>query len=150
MAAAAVALMLMLAGAAQVGLAAGPPVALAKSLTANGRVLWNLDALLNDTFGNRVECFDGQHFSIFSVPHGSECPSPDARYQGWVFTFLNAYHSAFRLVRLAKEPDTGATNVPVNVAGRYISCPGGEYHHGGRGWLVMGGGAGPTGQFWCN
>jgi hypothetical protein len=119
-------------------------------LTSNGQVLWNLDALLNDTFGNRVECFDSQRYRIFSVAHGSYCPAPSARYQEWDFTFLNAYHSNFRLVNLAKEPRTGVTNVPVRVGRRYVSCPGGKYHNGRRGWLVFGGGAGPTGQFWCN
>jgi hypothetical protein len=113
-------------------------------------VLWNLDALLNDTFGNRVECWDDQREAIFSVPRGRYCPAPEARYQGWDFTFRNAYHSQFRLVHVAKVPDTGATNAPVRIGNRYISCPGGEYHHGGTGWLVVGGGAGPTGQFWCN
>src|SRR5579862_4203286 len=127
--ASAVALALGLAVDACVGLAAGPPAGLAQSLTTNGRVIWNLDALLNDTFGNRVDCFDDQHFDIFSVPHGSYCPSPEARYQEWDFTFLNAFHSQFRLLRLPKEPDTGATNVPVRIGSRYVSCPGGEYHH---------------------
>ena len=136
----------VLGGGASTADGAGPP----QQLTSNGRVIWNLDALLNDTFGNRVECFDSKRYAIFSVPHGSYCPSPEARYQAWDFTFLGAYHSAFRLVRLAKEPVTGVTNVPVRVGNRYVSCPGGKYHHGGPGWLVMGGGAGPTGQFWCN
>jgi hypothetical protein len=133
-----------------VAAASGPPHALAPSLTSNGRVIWNLDALLNDTFGNRVDCFDAEHTAIFSVAHGSYCPSPEARYQQYDFTFLNAFHSDFRLVTLAKAPDTGATNSPLRVNGRYVSCPGGEYHHGGRGWLVFGGGAGPNGMFWCN
>lgn len=125
---------------------AGPP----PGLTPNGRVLWNLDALLNDTFGNRVDCFDGKRYSLFSVARSSTCPAPEARYQTWDFTFLNASHSSFRLVQLTKEPLTGVTNVPVRVGDRYISCPDGEYRHGGPGWLVFGGGAGPTGLFWCN
>ena len=132
---------------ARAAMNSGPP----SGLTSNGRVLWNLDALLNDTFGNRVPCYDDQRIEIFSVSHGAYCPSPSARYQPWEFTFLNAFHSEFRLVRLAKAPDTGATNSPVRVGNnQYVSCPGGEYHNGGRGWIVIGGGAGPTGLFWCN
>ena len=131
-------------------LAAGPPSGLASSLTANGRVIWNLDALLNDTFGNRTDCYDAKNADIFSVARASECPSPLARYQTYVFTFLNAFGSQFRLVALAKEPSTGATNVPLRVNSRYVSCPNGQYHHGGSGWLVEGGGAGPNGLFWCN
>ncbi len=130
--------------------AAGPPHSLAQSLTTNGRVLWNLDALLNDTFGNRVECYRSAAVQIFSVPHGSYCPGDSASVQPYVFTFVNAYHSEFRLVHLAKEPNTGATNGPLRIGSEFISCPHGEYHHGGRGWLVFGGGAGPNGMFWCN
>ena len=131
-------------------IATGPPPEVSRSLTPNGRVLWNLDALLNDTFGNRVDCYDGQRIVLFSVRHGGYCPSPEARYQTYVFTFLNAKHSEFRLVHLSRPPNTGATNAPVRVGGRFISCTGGMYHHGGRGWLVFGGGAGPTGLFWCD
>jgi hypothetical protein len=136
----------LLGAGARAATTAGPP----PGLTSNGRVLWNLDAVLNDTFGNRVECWDNQREVIFSVPHGSYCPAPAARYQPWEFTFLKAFHSEFRLVRLASQPDTGATSTPVHIGSRYISCPGGAYHHGGRGWIVIGGGAGPTGLFWCN
>src|SRR5581483_9280440 len=130
--------------------AAGPPPSLAQSLTSNGRVLWNLDALLNDTFGNRVECYRSATVQIFSVPHGTYCPGDLASVQQYVFTFLNAHHSEFKLVKLAKMPNTGATNGPLRVGSLFISCPGGEYHHGGRGWLVFGGGAGQNGMFWCN
>jgi len=131
-------------------LAAGPPSSVASSLTANGRVIWNLDALLNDTFGNRPPCYDAEHVAIFSVAHGSDCPSPAARYQDYVFTFLNAFGSQFRLVSRSSAPSTGATTVPLRVNGDYVSCPDGQYHHGGPGWLVMGGGAGPNGEFWCS
>jgi len=131
-------------------LAAGPPSGLARSLTPNGRVIWNLDALLNDTFGDRTDCYDAKTASIFSVARSAECPSPLARYQTYVFTFLNAFGSQFRLVSLAKPPFTGVTNVPLRVNGRYVSCPGGRYHGGGAGWLVEGGGTGPGGEFWCN
>lgn len=112
--------------------AAGPPPSLAPSLTQNGRVLWNLDALMNDTFGNRVECWDDQQFEVFSVAHGGYCPAPEARYQEYVFTFLNAFHSEFRLVNLTRPPNTGATNSPIRVGSRYISCSDGEYHHRGH------------------
>lgn len=139
-----------LAASAGVAGAAGPPPALAQLLTPNGRVIWNLDALLNDTFGNRVECYRSASVQIFSVPHGAYCPGDSASVQQYVFTFLNARHSEFHLVQLAQPPNTGATNGPLRVGAFYISCLGGEYHHGGRGWLVFGGGAGPNGYFWCN
>jgi len=130
--------------------ASGPSVTLAGNLTPNGRVIWNLDALLNDVNGARVDCYDGKRLEIFSVAKGGECPSPVARYQTYVFTFLDAFHSQFTLVARASPPQTGATSAPLRVNGRYVSCPGGLYHHGGPGWLVEGGGAGPNGYFWCN
>ena len=130
--------------------ASGPPASLSGSLTPNGRVIWNLDALLGDANGARVDCFDGKRLEIFSVAKGGQCPSPEARYQAYVFTFLNAFHSQFTLVSLAHAPQTGATSAPLRVDGRYVSCPGGLYHHGRRGWLVEGGGTGPNGYFWCN
>ena len=119
-------------------------------LTSNGQVIWNLDALLEDTYGNRPACWDGKRAAIFAVPPGAECPAPAARYQAWDVTFLDARHSQFHLIHLSKEPATGATNVPIRVGSDYVSCPHGQYHHGRRGWLVFGGGAGPTGLFWCN
>jgi hypothetical protein len=136
----------LVAGTAGATWTAGPP----RGLTPNGRVLWNLDALVNDTFGDRVECYDGKRFAIFSVRHGGYCPPPEARFQTYVFTFLSAHQSAFRLIRLSRAPNTGVTNVPLRIDNRFVSCPGGRYHHGGSGWLVQGGGRPPNRQFWCN
>lgn len=119
-------------------------------LTRNGRVIWNLDALLRDTYGNRLVCWDGQRFVLFPASRSAGCPAPSARYQTWDFSFLNTHHSQFRRIHLLREPTTGVTNVPIRVGSDYVSCPHGQYHHGRRGWLVFGGGAGPTGLFWCN
>jgi hypothetical protein len=108
---------------------------------------------MNDTFGARTPCLDLQHLVFYSVRRGGDCTGP-ARpapsYYDYAFTFLNAFHSQFQLVHLAKEPLTGATNSPLRLDGRYISCPGGQYHDGGRGWLVFGGGAPPNAEIWCN
>ena len=144
---------LFVAIAAAQSIADGPPSSLSPRLTANGRVLWNLDALMNDTFGSRVPCLDLSHYAFYAVPHGGDCTGPSrpaTSHYNYVFTFLSARLSKFRLVRLAKEPLTGATNVPLRLGGRYISCPNGEYHHGRRGWLVFGGGAPPNAEIWCN
>jgi hypothetical protein len=126
--------------------ASGPP----PGLTASGQVIWNLDALLRDTYGSRTVCWDGKRYMVFAVTRGQYCPAPEARSQVWDFTFLSAHRSEFRRVHLGKEPLTGVTNVAVRVGTDYVSCPHGRYHHGRRGLLVFGGGAGPTGQFWCN
>jgi hypothetical protein len=144
---------LLIATAATAGIVNGPPGSLAPHLTANGRTLWNLDALMNDTFGSRVPCLDLSHYTFYSVPRGGDCTGPSrpaTSHYNYVFTFLKAHHSQLRLVRLAREPVTGVTNAPLRLGGRYISCPNGGYHHGGRGWLVFGGGAPPNAEIWCN
>lgn len=129
----------------------GPPPGLAPSLTSNGRVTWNLDALMNDTFGHRTPCYDGKGVTIFSVARGRDCAGPGTGYTPYMFTFTHAHHSQFRLVQLAKEPLVGVTNVLLRIKKRYVSCPNGLYHHGRRGWLVFGGGGPwPGSWFWCN
>jgi len=128
--------------------AAGPPATLSRSLTSNGQVIWNLDALVNDTFGDRVPCWDAKELNVFSVAKGGGgCPSPAARYSQYVFTFLGAQGSAFQLSSRSSAPDVGATNSPLRVNGRYVSCPKPLYP--GPGWLVYGGGEFADGLIWC-
>src|SRR5258707_15802343 len=82
--------------------AAGPPPPLARELTPDGLVAWNLDALLNDTFGsNRVSCYDARQGTFFSR-NREGCPSPWQRYLTFHFMFRNAHDSEFRLVRPSK------------------------------------------------
>jgi len=126
--------------------AAGPPVALTNYLTPNGEVIWNLDALVKGTFGDRTVCFDGEREDIFAVAQGRECPGVYERYTQYVFTFRNAHGSDFRLVSLPHAPFEGANSSPIRVDTRYVSCP------DGQGWLAIGGasaGIGPNGYFWC-
>jgi hypothetical protein len=128
--------------------AAGPPLTLSRSLTPNGQTIWNLDALVNDTFGDRAPCWDGKELNIFAVARGGECPSPAARYAPYVFTFLGARDSTFHLVSRSSPPNTGVTTDPVRVNGHYVSCPQPQYP--GQGWLVYGGGEFATGLIWCS
>jgi hypothetical protein len=120
------------------------------SLTAVGRLTWELDGLLHRTFGSRQICFDNRRVTLFAVTN-SECPLPFQRYLPYEYTFEDTVSSALRLVSLKREPITGVTNSPVRIRGHYVSCPNGHYHHSKRGWLVFGGG-GPTpgSWFWCN
>jgi hypothetical protein len=130
----------------------GPPPSLASHLTPNGVTLWNLDALMNDAFPLRNPCLDFKHDSFYSVPTTQDCTGPSrpaTSHYSYVFTYLGAVHSQFRLVRLAKPPTTGVTNVPLRVGGRFIQCPLGMHSHG-RGWLVFGGGQPPNAEIWCN
>jgi hypothetical protein len=127
--------------------AAGPPPTVSRYLTPNGQVVWNLDALINDTFGHRVPCWDDRELNVFAVARGRDCPAPAARYAAYVFTFLGAHGSGFRLVSRSRAPVTGVTNSPIRVNGRYVSCSRPAYP--GPGWVVYGGGAFASGLIWC-
>ena len=137
--------------AATARIAGGPPASLATHLSPNGRTLWNLDALMNDVFPLRNPCLDLSHHTFYSVRTGRDCTGPlrpATSHYSYVFTYLGAIHSEFRLVRLAKAPRTGVVSVPLRIGGRYVSCPLGQYNHG-PGWLVFGGGAPPNAEIWC-
>jgi hypothetical protein len=151
LAALAVSAVLLIVTAATANVLSGPPTSLAEHLTPNGQTLWNLDALMNDEFPQRNPCLDLSRHAFYSVPTREECTGPSrpaTSHYGYVFTYLGALHSPFHLVRLAKAPRTGATNVPLRIGGRYISCPLGRYNHG-PGWLVFGGGEPPNAAIWC-
>jgi hypothetical protein len=118
--------------AARTAASPGPP----RGLTPYGRLTWNLDALVNDTFGHRRPCFDEQSNNVFSVPQSRSCPAPLARYADYTFTFLNAFHSSYRLVKRS-NPWAGTNVAPFSVARRYVYCGGGRwlgFFHGGGLW----------------
>lgn len=121
----------------------GPPV----GLTPFGRVVWNLDALLHDTFGNRRVWAnpsgpDGQ-MSDFSTTFRSTATSAP-----YVYTFANARVSSFRAVRPTRPPRIGTyatgSNVPVKIRGAYISCAKGKWLYERQGQAF------PNGPMWCS
>jgi hypothetical protein len=104
-------------------------------LTTYGRTVWNLEALLHDTFGSRQVCM---HLRTYSF--GSTCGSfADDGY--WRYTFASARHSRFRLVRRKSAPALGNVQ-PLRVRGLYVFC--GDFPSVGyypyrstRKWLVL-------------
>jgi hypothetical protein len=112
----------------------GPPA----GLTVYGRTLWNLEALLHDTYGTRTTCLRLRDQAFVSATCGDL-----ARYGYWNDVFVAARHSRFRLVRRTQAPALG--NVwPVTVKGLYVSCgafpdafplPGDQNRR--RTWLVV-------------
>jgi hypothetical protein len=113
---------------------AAPP-----GLTSYGRTVWNLDALLRDSFGQR-----DTYLSIpanyprvprnFSTVSGANCCSAY-----YLPTFRDARQSAFRLTgptRLPK-PSIGASGgeVPLTIRRSYIYCGAGKwlFEHYGNG-----------------
>lgn len=119
------------------GRAAGPP----RGLSTNGRVIWNLDALLKETFGTRTVCYRFKTSVIFSVPRNHDCGFPTVA-RAYEYTFANARDSAYHLARLAHYPDMGALNAALQIGGRYIIC-------GPRSVLGVGGDEGPGAFAWC-
>jgi hypothetical protein len=91
---------------------AGPP----PGLSSSGRALWNFEALLHDTFGNRQVCTrDDVNFVA-----GTCAPLSD--WSPYFDVFPNARHSTFHLV--AKRPRGHFGNYPISlrIRSRYIAC----------------------------
>lgn len=120
-------------------LRAAPPA----GLSANGRLVWNLEALLHDTFGSR---------QVYVNPvKSNEWPAPEnfsphfisaAVSNYWVFTFANARHSSFKIVYHPTKPPHASHGVtggegPIEVRGGYVAC-------GHARWLFQAAGQGPA------
>jgi hypothetical protein len=110
-------------------------------------VIWNLDALLHDHFGQR------RVYVNYAAP-GTGPPEGDfsthffamAASRYYVFTFARARSSSFRTLKPARKPKAhiGAAGwaTPLTLNHLYISCGGGRwlYEHGGEGpanWHVF-------------
>lgn len=138
-------LVLVLAGpavpaAAATGAAArvtGPPA----GLTAYGRIVWNLDALLHDRFGRRTVYED--YIGKSRIPDFSTRFISLASSLYYSYTFATARGSAFKTIRTAKPPRIRSyptyENVPLTVAGAYISCGGGRWLYERNGQVLPGG-----------
>jgi len=108
---------------ASVGAMAGADGTPPKQLTSHGRLVWEFEALLRDTFGRTPVCEGPSYGQFVTRP----C-SPLATYNAYEFTFADARGSAF--ARASHRP-TGLGNVvPVRVGGRFVRC-------GPSRWLVL-------------
>ena len=90
----------------------GPP----QGLTVYGQTLWNLEALLHDTFGKDTVCLRLRDDAFVSQTCGDL-----AHYGYWKNMFVGARHSRFRLVRRDHAPALGNV-VPIRVRGLYVFC----------------------------
>jgi len=94
----------------------GPP----SGLSAEGHALWNLDALLHDTFGARPVCVPSstRRFNLTTGPCG-----PLSAFSPYFPTFVAARHSAYHLTsRNVLKMDFGNYPAPVLVRGRGVAC----------------------------
>jgi hypothetical protein len=108
-------------------------------LTSYGRTVWNLEALLQDTFGahsvyrnvRRSWPKTPANFSVVFINNADSA--------AYLFTFANAHRSAFVTRRPARPPKplNGASGgeVPLTVNGAYIDCGVGRrlFEHYGNG-----------------
>jgi hypothetical protein len=119
------------------GASAGPPA----GLTSSGRLLWNLEALLHDTFGNRdvYVNYTAGGPGIAQRGNFSATYVGDAGSEYFIYTFVGARHSSFRPRRPATSPKpvVGAAGgeSPLTIRGAYISCARNKwlYEHWGNG-----------------
>jgi hypothetical protein len=109
-----------------VALALVPP----HGLTAYGRLVWNLDALLHDRYGSRQVWVNDAAISTRFV---SEAGS-----RRYLYTWRAAHGSSFRLLRPNRPPrksiGVAGWEEPLRIGGAYISCARGRwlYEHFGE------------------
>lgn len=86
-------------------------------LTERGRVLWQFEALLHDTFGNRSVCVSGRWRQRFT---SSDC-TPLAVYSPYDYVFAHARGSAFHISAKAGR-NFGNYPQPVLIRGMSVAC----------------------------
>jgi hypothetical protein len=119
--------------------AAARSTELPPGLTAHGRTVWNLDALLRDTFGSRTVYLEAKQSyprspRNFTTRFIANCCS-----SYYFYTFAHATGSVFKTIGPTRppKPQLGASGgeVPLTVRGSYIYCGGGKwlFEHYGNG-----------------
>ena len=89
------------------------------SLTAQGRLLWNFEALLGQKFvGGRVSVSRPENFSC-----AGDC-APLSKYRPYKFTFLRPSGSAFHVSRrtFGDNGEFGNYPIAVLIRGRAVAC----------------------------
>jgi hypothetical protein len=107
------------------GTAAGTDGAGPANLARSGRILWQFEALLRDTFGNRsVSAHAARPGSAINFACASRIGcKPLAEWSPYVFTFRGPRHSRFHLSK-RRFPAGYWGNYPVAVLikGRFVAC----------------------------
>jgi hypothetical protein len=100
------------------------PGAKPRGLTTPGKIVWQLDAVLHDTFGARKVCLGPHPVLNFQ----SRC-SPSSNYTQYLPTFSAARRSSWRLTSASPSSLVMGTFETVQVEGKYVRC-------GLNSWLV--------------
>jgi hypothetical protein len=85
-------------------------------LTVYGQTLWNLEALLHDTFGSSATCLRLRDYKlrVSDVRRSSQLPLLEEHVR-------RRSELSFKLVRRAHQPGMGNT-ASIRVKGLYVSC----------------------------
>jgi hypothetical protein len=86
-------------------------------LTAHGKIVWQLDALLHDTFGHRKVCVGPSPTVDFQL----RC-SPSSDFNQYLPTFSSARRSTWRLSSASPSSLVLGTFETVQVRGLYVRC----------------------------
>ncbi len=94
----------------------GPP----RGLTADGRLLWEFEALLHDVFGSHPSFATGVDNTNFAC--AGIC-SPHATWDEYHYTFARSHGSTLYLTsRTFPAGAFGNYPEPVRIKGRFIAC----------------------------
>jgi hypothetical protein len=103
---------------AHAGASTRPPVGLSRS----GRILWQFEALLNDTFHSRVVSAHYVPGTAWNFACAGFC-APLSYWNPYVFTFADARHSVFHLSMKRIAPGTfGNYPILIRVKGHSVAC----------------------------
>jgi hypothetical protein len=91
-------------------------------LSADGRLLWEFEALLHDVFGDQQPYASSSSNDTNFACAGSSC-FPHARWDPYSYIFSNARKSSFLLKSRTFAPGAfGNYPVPLRINGLYIAC----------------------------
>ncbi len=94
-----------------------------RRLSTSGQTLWQLEALLHDTFGGRaVAAHESPRSGVLNFACAGHC-APLAYWSPYFFTFSGARHSSFHLSAKRFSPGYFG-NYPelIEVKGRTVAC----------------------------
>lgn len=119
------------------GAGSAVPSAPPPGLTANGRLVWQLDALVRDQIGGAA-CVIYKNTSIVPAAQCKQLPLSDAG--AYVPAFRSARGSTLRVIDV--QSISLGNVVPVLVRGHYVQCSPGYYlvlqRRGGLQGLILG------------
>jgi hypothetical protein len=86
-------------------------------------MLWQFEALLNDTYGGRsVAAHYNRRTGVLNVGCAGESCGPLSYWTQYAFTFREAKDSSFHLSKARVLSSFGVHPIPVQIKGQYVAC----------------------------